>query len=34
MGSVATSDLEAYGIYSGNPAVKVKTREFLEVKVK
>jgi putative colanic acid biosynthesis acetyltransferase WcaF len=34
MGSVATSDLEAYGIYSGNPAVKVKTREFLEVKGK
>lgn len=28
MGSVATSHLEAYGIYSGNPAVKVKTREF------
>jgi len=25
-GSVATSDLEAYGIYQGNPAVKVKER--------
>jgi len=28
MGSVATSNLEAYSIYSGNPAVKIKTREF------
>lgn len=28
LGSVATSDLEAYGIYSGNPALKVKTRIF------
>ena len=28
MGSVATSNLEAYSIYSGNPAVKVKTRQF------
>ncbi|WP_179351502.1 WcaF family extracellular polysaccharide biosynthesis acetyltransferase [Winogradskyella vidalii] len=28
MGSVATSSLEAYGIYSGNPAVKVKERIF------
>lgn len=28
LGSVATSNLEAYSIYSGNPAVKVKTREF------
>ncbi|SDS14481.1 WcaF family extracellular polysaccharide biosynthesis acetyltransferase [Winogradskyella sediminis] len=26
MGSVATSNLDAYGIYSGNPAIKVKTR--------
>ncbi|WP_040756095.1 WcaF family extracellular polysaccharide biosynthesis acetyltransferase [Winogradskyella psychrotolerans] len=28
MGSVATTKLEAYSIYSGNPAVKVKTRQF------
>ena len=28
MGSVATTNLEAYSIYSGNPAIKVKTREF------
>jgi putative colanic acid biosynthesis acetyltransferase WcaF len=28
MGSVATTNLEAYSIYSGNPAVKVKTRQF------
>lgn len=26
VGSVATRDCEAYGIYQGNPAVKVKTR--------
>lgn len=25
-GSVATKDLEAYGIYQGNPAIKVKNR--------
>ncbi|MDP5081814.1 MAG: WcaF family extracellular polysaccharide biosynthesis acetyltransferase [Winogradskyella sp.] len=30
MGSVATKDLDAYSIYSGNPAVKVKSRKFLE----
>ncbi len=30
MGAVATSDLEAYSIYQGNPAVKVKARKFLE----
>ncbi|MGJ8548640.1 WcaF family extracellular polysaccharide biosynthesis acetyltransferase [Winogradskyella wichelsiae] len=28
MGAVATSPLEAYGIYQGNPAVKVKSRQF------
>ncbi len=28
MGSVATENLESYSIYSGNPAVKVKDREF------
>lgn len=28
MGSVATKNLEAYSIYSGNPAMKVKLREF------
>ena len=26
MGSVATKNLDAYGIYQGNPAVKVKDR--------
>lgn len=26
VGSVATSDLDAFGIYQGNPALKVKTR--------
>ena len=26
VGSIATSDLEAYSIYQGNPAVKVKER--------
>jgi len=26
-GSVATSNLEVYGIYQGNPAVKIRTRE-------
>ncbi len=30
MGSVATQDLDAYSIYSGNPAVLVKSREFSE----
>ncbi|WP_458628886.1 WcaF family extracellular polysaccharide biosynthesis acetyltransferase [Winogradskyella sp. PC D3.3] len=28
MGSVATTNLEAYSIYSGNPAVKIKSRQF------
>lgn len=28
VGSVATSNLEAYGIYSGNPAIKIKDRIF------
>ncbi|NRD23227.1 colanic acid biosynthesis acetyltransferase WcaF [Winogradskyella litoriviva] len=28
LGSVATSNLEAYGIYSGNPAIKVKIRKI------
>ena len=28
VGSVATKDLEAYGIYQGNPAMKVREREF------
>jgi putative colanic acid biosynthesis acetyltransferase WcaF len=32
MGSVATKHLEAYSIYSGNPAVKVKSRKFLDIK--
>ena len=26
LGSVASSNLEAYGIYRGNPAQKIKTR--------
>jgi len=29
MGSVATKDLEAYGVYQGNPAIKIKAREIL-----
>lgn len=29
VGSVATSDLEEYGIYQGNPAAPVKKREIL-----
>lgn len=29
MGSVATKNLEANSIYAGNPATKVKSREFL-----
>lgn len=29
MGSVATKSLDAYGIYKGNPAIKVKEREIL-----
>jgi putative colanic acid biosynthesis acetyltransferase WcaF len=32
MGSVATKNLDAYSIYSGNPAVKIKSREILETK--
>lgn len=28
VGSVATKDLEAYGIYQGNPALKVKERKI------
>jgi putative colanic acid biosynthesis acetyltransferase WcaF len=28
MGAVATKNLDAYSIYSGNPATKTKTREF------
>lgn len=28
VGSVATHDLEAYGIYQGNPAVKIREREI------
>jgi putative colanic acid biosynthesis acetyltransferase WcaF len=28
VGAIATKDLEAYSIYQGNPAVKVKTREI------
>ncbi len=28
VGSVATKDMEAYGIYQGNPAVKVKVRQI------
>lgn len=30
VGSVATHDLEAYSIYQGNPAVKIKNRIFEE----
>lgn len=29
VGSVAASDLEAYGIYQGNPAQKIRSREIL-----
>lgn len=29
VGSIATKDLDAYGIYKGNPAFKVKDREIL-----
>jgi len=29
VGSVATYDLDAYGIYSGNPALKIKERVFV-----
>ncbi|NRD20826.1 colanic acid biosynthesis acetyltransferase WcaF [Winogradskyella eckloniae] len=32
LGSVATKDLEAYSIYSGNPAQKVKTRKIESTK--
>ena len=28
VGSVATNDMDAYGIYQGNPAVKVRTRQI------
>lgn len=28
VGSIATKDLEAYGIYKGNPALKVKERKI------
>ena len=30
VGSVATKDLEPYGIYQGNPAVLVRNREIIE----
>lgn len=29
VGSVATKNLEAYGIYQGNPAVKIRDREII-----
>ncbi|WP_316796691.1 WcaF family extracellular polysaccharide biosynthesis acetyltransferase [Pedobacter agri] len=29
MGSVATTNLEAYGIYKGNPAIWIKNREII-----
>lgn len=29
LGSVATKNLDAYGIYQGNPAIKIKEREIL-----
>ena len=29
VGSIASNDLEPFGIYKGNPATKVKTREIL-----
>ena len=32
-GSVATKDLDAYGIYQGNPAVKIKSRHFVDGKM-
>jgi putative colanic acid biosynthesis acetyltransferase WcaF len=28
MAAVATKDLEAWGIYAGNPAIKIKEREW------
>ncbi|MEQ8240956.1 MAG: WcaF family extracellular polysaccharide biosynthesis acetyltransferase [Cyclobacteriaceae bacterium] len=28
VGSVATADLESYGIYQGNPAIKIKNRQI------
>jgi putative colanic acid biosynthesis acetyltransferase WcaF len=31
MGSTATTHLEAYGIYTGNPAVKVKLRQLYKI---
>lgn len=30
VGSVATSNLKTYSVYSGNPATEVKTREIIE----
>ena len=33
MGSVATKNLESYSIYSGNPAVRIKPRKFLETSI-
>ena len=30
VGSVATRDLEAYGIYQGNPAIKIRQRDIYE----
>lgn len=32
VGSVATKDLEAYGIYQGNPAVKVRERRMIPIR--
>ena len=32
LGSVATENLEAYAIYAGNPAVKIKDRNFIDPK--
>ena len=30
LGAVATKDLEAYTVYSGNPAIAIHKREILE----
>lgn len=32
-GSVATKDLEAWSVYQGNPAVKIRDRKFIQVKI-
>lgn len=32
VGSIATKDLEAYGIYQGNPAMKVRERRMIPIR--